>query len=144
KVVVSLYGVTEQPEREVSPIAYVRPGLPPTLLIQGTLDHVVTPDNAPRMAAHLASVGDQYRLVRLPFTDHVFDLFWGDFSTQIARGVVRQFLDHHLISESPPSASMETEINISVLRRSGVVSRDASFYHARDIAAARGDWSCER
>lgn len=96
KAVVSLYGVTEQPQREVSPISYVRPGLPPTLLIQGTIDHVVAPDNAPRMAARLASVGDQYRLVQLPFTDHVFDLFWGGFPAQIARGVVQQFLAQHL------------------------------------------------
>jgi hypothetical protein len=48
------------------------------------------------MAAKLASVGDQYRLVRLPFTDHVFDVSWGSFSTQIARGVVQQFLGQYL------------------------------------------------
>lgn len=96
KAVVSLYGITEQPQGEVSPIAYVRPGLPPTLLIQGTIDHVVPSSNAPRMAAQLASVGDQYRLVQLPFTDHVFDLSWGSFPTQIARGVVQQFLGQYL------------------------------------------------
>ncbi len=102
KAVVSLYGVTVQPNREVSPIDYVRSGLPPTLLIQGTIDHVVTPEDATQMAARLASVGDQYRLVQLPFTDHVFDLFWGGFPAQIARGVMRQFLDQNLRSETSP------------------------------------------
>jgi acetyl esterase/lipase len=96
KAVVSLYGVTVQPQNEVSPIGHVRPGLPPTLLIQGTMDHVVPSDNAPKMAAQLASAGDQYRLVQLPFTDHVFDLSWGSLSTQIGRGVVRQFLRQYL------------------------------------------------
>jgi acetyl esterase/lipase len=96
KAVVSLYGITVQPQSNVSPIGYVRPGLPPTLLIQGTIDHVVPPDNAPKMAAQLASVGDQYRLVQLPFTDHVFDLSWGSWPTQIARGVIQQFLDQNL------------------------------------------------
>jgi acetyl esterase/lipase len=96
KAVVSLYGITVQPQSNVSPFGYVRPGLPPTLLIQGTIDHVVPPDNAPKMAAQLASVGDQYRLVQLPFTDHVFDLSWGSWPTQIARGVIQQFLDQNL------------------------------------------------
>ncbi len=48
KAVVSLYGVVEQSQSEVSPIAYVRSGLPPTLLIQGTMDHVVRPTTPPR------------------------------------------------------------------------------------------------
>ncbi len=96
KAVVSLYGVTVQSQSEVSPIGYVRPGLPPTLLMQGTMDHVVPSDDAPKMAAQLASAGDQYRLVQLPFTDHVFDLSWGGLSTQIGRGVVQQFLRQYL------------------------------------------------
>ena len=40
------------------------------------------------MAAQLAAAGDPYQLVRLPFTDHIFDIFWGSFSAQLARGVV--------------------------------------------------------
>ncbi len=48
------------------------------------------------MSVQLASVGDPYRLVQLPFTDHVFDLAWGSLPTQIARGVVQQFLGQYL------------------------------------------------
>jgi acetyl esterase/lipase len=42
RAVVSLYGITysnNQVESDVMPISYVRQGLPPTLLIQGTNDH---------------------------------------------------------------------------------------------------------
>ncbi len=60
------------------------------------MDHVVPSDNAPRMAAQLGSASDRYRLVQLPFTDHVFDLSWGSLSTQIGRGVVQQFLRQYL------------------------------------------------
>jgi acetyl esterase/lipase len=100
RAVVSLYGITysnNQAEMNVMPISYVRRGLPPTLLIQGTNDHTVPPDNASRMASQLAASGNEYQLVMLPFTDHVFDqAFWGSFSAQIARGIVQQFLHHHL------------------------------------------------
>ena len=98
RAVVSLYGITysnNQVESHVMPISYVRQGLPPTLLIQGTNDHTVPPDNAPRMASQLATSGDEYQLVKLPFTDHIFDYVWGSFSAQIARGVVQQFLDRY-------------------------------------------------
>jgi acetyl esterase/lipase len=93
KAVVSLY--QQRAESEVSPISYVRRGLPPTLLVQGRNDHVVPPDYSPRLASRLAAAGAEYQLVQLPFTDHVFDIFWGSFSTQIARGVVQQFLDRY-------------------------------------------------
>jgi len=98
RAVVSLYGITyssSEAESNVMPISYVRQGLPPTLLIQGTNDHTVPPDNGPRMASQLATFGDEYQLVKLPFTDHVFDVVWGSFSAQIARGVVQQFLDRY-------------------------------------------------
>ena len=98
KAVVSLYGITysnNPAENDVTPISYIRQALPPTLLIQGRNDHTVPPDNAPRMASQLSASGDQYELVQLPFTDHIFDIYWGSFSAQIARGVVQQFLDHY-------------------------------------------------
>jgi acetyl esterase/lipase len=98
KAVVSLYGITysnNRAEADVMPINYVRQGLPPTLLIQGVNDHTVAPDNAPRMASQLAASGDEYEIVQLPFTDHLFDIYWGSFSAQLARGLVQQFLNRY-------------------------------------------------
>ena len=98
RAVVSLYGWTysnNPAEINVYPISYVRQGLPPTLLVQGGNDHTVPPDNAPRMASRLAASGDEYQLVQLPFTDHIFDIFWSSFSAQITRGVIQQFLDRY-------------------------------------------------
>jgi acetyl esterase/lipase len=98
KAVVSLYGITysnNPAEGEVMPINYVRQLLPPTLLIQGLNDHTVAPDNAPRMASQLAASGDEYEIVQLPFTDHLFDIYWGSFSAQLARGLVQQLLNRY-------------------------------------------------
>jgi acetyl esterase/lipase len=105
KAVVSLYGITysnNAAETDVMPISYVRQGLPPTLLIQGSNDHTVPPDNAPRMASRLAASGDQYELIRLPFTDHIFDIVWGSFPAQIARGAIQEFLDPY--GDTPASS----------------------------------------
>jgi acetyl esterase/lipase len=98
KAVLSLYGITysnNPVENDVMPINYVRQGLPPTLLIQGVNDHTVAPTNAPRMASQLAAAGDEYEIVQLPFTDHLFDIYWGSFSAQLARGLVQQLLNRY-------------------------------------------------
>jgi acetyl esterase/lipase len=98
KAVVSLYGITysnNPVENDVMPINYVRQGLPATLLIQGVNDHTVASDNARRMASQLAAAGDDYEIVQLPFTDHLFDIYWGSFSAQLARGLVQQLLNRY-------------------------------------------------
>jgi len=78
--------------RTTSPITYVRAGLPPTLQIQGSLDHIVPTSETRRMDDLLAKAGVAHRTVMLPWTEHAYDSFWGSWGTQISYGVIDQFL----------------------------------------------------
>ncbi|MGW0479003.1 alpha/beta hydrolase [Nonomuraea sp. NPDC003214] len=76
-----------------SPSTYLRPGLPRTLLIQGGRDILQTAGHTRDFAARLARAGVRHELVEIPYADHQFDLVWGGFGSQIARHVVRDFLN---------------------------------------------------
>ncbi|ONK14167.1 alpha/beta hydrolase [Streptomyces sp. MP131-18] len=92
-------GTAEEKPREyraASPVTHVRPGLPPTLLLQGGWDLLNTADDNRRFAGRLADAGVPHRLVELPFTEHMFDINWGGFGSQIARAELTRFLDRHL------------------------------------------------
>ncbi|WP_324192826.1 alpha/beta hydrolase [Nocardia transvalensis] len=78
-----------------SPLTYVRPGLPPTLQLQGTSDHVVPHGQATLLDERLATVGVPHRTVLLPFAEHGYNLFWGSWPSQINYGVLDQFLTTH-------------------------------------------------
>jgi acetyl esterase/lipase len=81
--------------RRTSPTTYVRPGLPPTLLVQGSVDHLVPHDQATALSGRLNAVGVPHRELQLPWADHVFDRAWGYWPSQVYRGVTEQFLDAH-------------------------------------------------
>lgn len=75
---------------------YVRPGLPPTLIIHGDRDHIA-PYEGSRMLAHkLEAAGVPHQLVTVPYADHIFDFTWGSWGTQISRHVFADFLKEHL------------------------------------------------
>lgn len=75
-----------------SPRTYVRPGLPPTLLMHGTRDHVVPFDQSAALTTALESASVPVTLVPLPYADHGFDVTWGDWATQISRDTFDDFL----------------------------------------------------
>ncbi|MEU8900071.1 alpha/beta hydrolase [Nocardia sp. NPDC048505] len=87
----------EYPERyaAASPLTYVRPGVPPTLLLHGTRDHVVAYRQSTVLADRLTEVAVQHELLPIPYGEHVFDFGWGDWGTQISRQVFARFLDRH-------------------------------------------------
>ncbi|MGI5118373.1 alpha/beta hydrolase fold domain-containing protein [Marinactinospora thermotolerans] len=78
-----------------SPGHYVRPGLPPTLILHGGRDHTVPPEPSERLAGRLAAAGVPTRFVRLPFAEHGFDVAQGSWADQIAHGVTTRFLAEH-------------------------------------------------
>jgi len=55
-----------------SPIAHVRTGAPPFLLVQGSVDDLVPPDHARRMAAELRGVGTAATVLELRGVGHEF------------------------------------------------------------------------
>ncbi|MEW2354888.1 alpha/beta hydrolase [Spirillospora sp. NPDC029432] len=88
----------EHPDRyrAASPVSHVRPGLPPTLLIQGGRDLFVPVEDNRRFAARLARAGVPHRLVEIRHADHMFDLNWGGFASQFARQAITRFLRERL------------------------------------------------
>ncbi|TMR17518.1 alpha/beta hydrolase [Nonomuraea turkmeniaca] len=81
----------EEAER-VSPLTYLRRGLPPTLLVQGGRDFLQPAADTRAFAGRLAAAGVEHRLVEIPYADHQFDLSWGGFGSQITRHVTERFL----------------------------------------------------
>jgi acetyl esterase/lipase len=74
------YAVTwipEQPDRmglakKLSPITYIRKGLPPVLSIHGDADPVVPYDQSVRLTKELKTAGDQAELITVPGGQHGF------------------------------------------------------------------------
>ncbi|MBF6059810.1 alpha/beta hydrolase [Nocardia terpenica] len=75
-----------------SPLTYVRPGLPPTLQLQGTTDHVVPHNQATMLDERLTAAGVPHHTVLLPFTEHGYNVVYGSWPSQISYGVLDQFL----------------------------------------------------
>jgi len=82
--------------RHNSPVTYVRPGLPPTLILQGERDSVVPAAQATDLAARLTAAGVPNSLVLLPATEHSFDGLYGGFASQITRAAITRFLTQHV------------------------------------------------
>lgn len=59
--------------REASPITYVRPGLPPTLIIHGQRDRLVPPVHSEQLFNHLRAAGVRSVLLRIPWGRHGVD-----------------------------------------------------------------------
>lgn len=89
-------GAVPERYRRNSPLTYVRPGLPPTLILQGERDSVVPASQATTLAARLDAAGVPHTLLTLPATVHSFDGLYGGFATQITRPVLTRFLDRHV------------------------------------------------
>jgi acetyl esterase/lipase len=92
-------GIDTRRDRYVasSPAAHVRPGLPPTLLVQGDRDHMIPSAQAADLAAKLHAAGVPATAVTIPWAEHNFTGQWGSWGSQILRPHVRRFLQEHVI-----------------------------------------------
>lgn len=75
-----------------SPINYVKPGLPPTLLIYGSRDHVVKPIYGQQLYDQLQMAGNQAVLISLPWAEHSFDAVFRGLGNQVALYYTERFL----------------------------------------------------
>jgi acetyl esterase/lipase len=82
------------PYGEASPVSYVRPGLPPTLLVYGARDNIVEAQYGAQLAERLASVGSPVAYLEIPWAGHAFDEVFGGPSSQIALYYTERFLAH--------------------------------------------------
>jgi acetyl esterase/lipase len=85
-----------------SPINFVTPSSPPTLLIHGMRDSFVSPDESARLEARLKEAKVKHLFVRLPWATHGCDRSFGGPCGQIATYAVERFLDGVMIA--PPEA----------------------------------------
>lgn len=78
--------------RAVSPIVYVSPHAPRTLIVQGKTDDLVASRNATLLSNSLTESRIEHELLMLPMTGHSFENQRGGFATQITETRVLQFL----------------------------------------------------
>lgn len=78
--------------RELSPITHIGANTPATLLIQGTSDDLVHPDNSRTLADRLTRSMIPHELLLLPLTGHSFENQRGGFATQLAQQQTIRFL----------------------------------------------------
>jgi len=79
-----------------SPTRHIRPGLPPTLLIHGSHDQFVAPQQSRQLHRELDQAGVPNQLVELPYADHDYDLSWNGLATQITQQLIAEFLHRTL------------------------------------------------
>jgi acetyl esterase/lipase len=78
--------------RLASPLTWADHALPPTLLVHGTDDRLVSVEHSRRLARGLRAAGQPVDLVEIPFADHAFDARPGGFGEQLSRQVIARFL----------------------------------------------------
>jgi acetyl esterase/lipase len=85
----------ERPDtyRDASPSTYLRGGLPPTLHVQGTHDHVVGATFARRFHRRLLASGTKSLLLELPWSDHAFDFVYFGPASTLSLAYTEAFLD---------------------------------------------------
>lgn len=66
--------------------------LPPTLIIHGTGDQLVSPEHARRLARALGAAAQRAELLLIPFAEHGFDRRPGGIGEQLARARILAFL----------------------------------------------------
>ena len=79
-----------------SPVFHVRPGLPPTLIAAGAVDHLVPVGGHADMVVKLHAAGVPTAWLSVPYGEHGYDLVWGGLGGQITRKVVADFLEKYL------------------------------------------------
>jgi acetyl esterase/lipase len=75
-----------------SPISHAGPSCPPTLLIHGGRDNLVSPIQSERLARRLAAAGCQYFYLNLPWATHGCDVNFSGPSGQISTYTIERFL----------------------------------------------------
>lgn len=90
---------SEEAVREASPLTYVRPGYPPTLLMHGAADDLVPMESSLRLHAALTEAGAPVELHVFAGAPHAFDAI-PEFGRQCVE-VVALFLDRHVVNPRP-------------------------------------------
>jgi acetyl esterase/lipase len=95
----------DDPYFAASPVNFVNAASPPTLLIHGMRDVVVSPGESELLETRLQQAGVKHLFVRLPWATHGCDKSFAGPCGQIATYAVERFLDAVMIAPpAPPPA----------------------------------------
>ncbi|PSN14883.1 esterase [filamentous cyanobacterium CCT1] len=84
--------------RRASPINYVQPGLPPTLLVYAGRDHVVQARYGHQLYHQLQATSNQAVWLEIPWSEHAFDILFNGVGNQLALYYTERFLAWALYS----------------------------------------------
>ncbi|MEG4345128.1 alpha/beta hydrolase [Microcoleus sp. A003_D6] len=84
--------------RQASPINYVKPNLPPSLLVYAGRDHIVQAKFGRSLYERLRATGNRAILLEIPWAEHAFDAVFNGPSNQLALYYTERFLAHALNS----------------------------------------------
>ena len=87
-----------------SPLNFVSASSPPSLLVHGDRDPIVSADHASRLEERLLQAGVKHFVVRLPWATHGCDKSFGGPCGQIVTYAVERFLDSVLAGPKMPKA----------------------------------------
>lgn len=86
--------------RQASPIHYVQPGLPPTLLVYAGRDHVVQAKYGYQLYRQLQAAGNRAVWLEVPWSEHAFDILFSGVGNQLALYYTERFLAWALYADS--------------------------------------------
>lgn len=77
---------------QASPINYVRPNVPPSLLVYAGRDHIVKSTFGRQLYEKLRSTGNDAIWVKIPWAEHAFDAVFNGVSNQLTLYYTERFL----------------------------------------------------
>ena len=78
--------------RNASPVNFVGSETPPTLLVHGSMDNMVRPEQSQRLATRLRAASDEHLLLLLPWATHGFDFNMNGPGGQLSTFAIEWFL----------------------------------------------------
>ena len=105
-----------------SPVNFVSASSPPSLLVQGDRDPIVSADHASRLEERLQKAGVKHLVVRLPWATHGCDKSFGGPCGQVVTYAVERFLDSVMTAPKPPN---EKKAKPSRVRTAAVHTKSA-------------------
>lgn len=78
-----------------SPASKIRPGLQPTLLVNGANDSLIRPQRNRRFVDRLHAAGDRATFQEVPFSDHMYDASPHSIGAAISRALLLHFLSRN-------------------------------------------------
>ena len=82
--------------RAIDAANQITPAAPPTLMLQGSRDHLVYPDHTKAFADRLTAAGITHRYVEIPFLEHAYDTSSLNIGTETTRALMLPWLQKYV------------------------------------------------